>query len=184
MIGNQISFLLSTAAHNEPETCRVQTETRRGKAEATGGHDGWVQGEDGQVQPCHPAAWTVLSKALHTLTIRSGNHTPGRVTYRREPRIFTKSYTLLLIATASVITKHWIQCKLSLNALWVHGKIVYLLKQLDSSKWTGTGVFWENTEGKGRAVRTSSEEPSLCSRIQRMAGKAKPMTNIPVLEGS
>lgn len=159
MIGNQTPFLLSTPAHNEPETCRAQADTRRGKPEATGGHDCWLQQEDRQVQPCHPAAWTVLGEVHHTLTIGPDNHTPERVTYRHEPHIFTKPYTLLLVAAASVITKHWIQCKLSLNAPWVHGKIFSLFKQLDSSKWIGTEVFWENTEGKVRAIRTSSEEP-------------------------
>lgn len=182
MIGNQTPFLLSTPAHNERETCRAQAETEEGRLrpqEPMTTVRGWTSAA------LPPTAWTVLSKVhhTHTLTIRSDNHSPGRVTYRSEPHIFTKLYILLLIAIASVITKHWIQSKCPSMLRECMGRYLVCWNSWMLANELVLG-FSGKTGGKVRAIRTSSEDLSLYSRIQRMAVKAKLMTNISVFEGS
>lgn len=157
---------------------------QRQEREGWGHRSPWWQWEDGPVQPCHPLLEQSSAKfTTHTLTIRSDNHSPGHVTYRSEPHIFTKLYILLLIATASVITKHWIQSKCPSMLRECMGRYLVCWNSWMLANELVLG-FSGKTGGKVRAIRTSSEDLSLYSRIQRMAVKAKPMTNISVFEGS
>lgn len=110
---------------------------------------------------CSPATHCLnFSKKFttHTLTIQSNNHSPGHVTYRSEPHIFTKPYILLLIATASVITKHWIQSKCPSMLRECMGRYLVCWNSWMLANELVLG-FSGKTGGKVRAIRTPSEEP-------------------------